>query len=210
MIEEINIKDRILQDAGKLVMKFGVRSVSMDDIASELGISKKTIYLYYKDKDALVDEIVEQHLNTQKNTCDTDVAKSENAVQEIIFAMDMMEEMQKTMNEAIMYDLQKYHPRSFTRLRNFKQAYLLSVMKANLQRGIREKLYRPEIDIDAIAQFRVASIFLPFEEDFQRNMTRSLAETVRIIMMHYLHGIVSEKGRETLKLYKATLKKYGL
>ena len=83
MIAELNTKERIRQKADELFMKYGIRSVSMDDIANALGMSKKTIYQYFVDKDELVDSVVEFDINSMQTDCLALIKDAHDAVQEI-------------------------------------------------------------------------------------------------------------------------------
>src|SRR5688500_9912606 len=108
--KEFETKQRIRKAAHDLIMQYSIRSVSMDDIAANLGMSKKTIYQHFKDKDELVEAVVEEILETNQVQCNADRNSADNAVHEIFLVMDMMAEMFKTMNPSILYDMQKYHP----------------------------------------------------------------------------------------------------
>src|SRR5262245_4196633 len=103
-------KERILEKAHELFMRYGVRSVSMDDIAAQLGMSKKTLYHDYTDKEELVDAVLSTVLEKNRNECFADKQSAENAIHEIFQAFDMMQEMFTNMNPAIVFDLEKYHP----------------------------------------------------------------------------------------------------
>ncbi len=192
--------DRIRQKAHDLFMQYGLRSVSMDDIATALGISKKTIYLYYADKDELVDEVVGTIIKYNQSCCETDRQAADNAIHEIFLAMEFMMEIFRSMNNSLLFDMQKYHPGAFQKFSKHKNDYLYTIIKENLLRGIREELYRPDIKIDILSRFRVESVTLPFNPDFHGKVRSSLADIEEEILLNFLFGVVSQKG------YKLTLK----
>jgi AcrR family transcriptional regulator len=200
MITETDTKQRIQQAAHDLVMQYSIRSVSMDDIAANLGMSKKTIYQYFKDKDELIEVVVDEVIGANQCTCDDDREKAENAIHEIFLVMEMVVEMFKSMNPSILFDMQKYHPTAFRKFQHHKNDYLYNVCKQNLERGIREELYRPEIVVDILARYRVETMFIPFNPEFQRSLKHSLLEIEKEIITHYLFGLVTLKG------YKMVLK----
>ncbi len=200
IMTETDTKQRIQQAAHELVMQYGIRSVSMDDIAANLGMSKKTIYQYFKDKDELVEAVVDDVINTNQCICNDDRKKADNAVHEIFLVMDMMVEMFKTMNPSILFDMQKYHPAAFKKFQKHRNEYLYNVCKQNLERGITEELYRPEISVDILARYRVETMLTAFNPEFQRTVKQSLINIEQEIIVHYLFGLVSIKG------YKLTLK----
>ena len=107
---DVETGTRIKQKAHDLFMQYGLRSVSMDDIANGMGISKKTIYHFYADKDELVDAVLESEFKKNESICEFDKSNSKNAIHEIFMAMDMMKEMFSSMNPALIFDMQKVSP----------------------------------------------------------------------------------------------------
>jgi TetR/AcrR family transcriptional regulator, cholesterol catabolism regulator len=199
-VTDIDTRQRIQKAAHDLVMQYSIRSVSMDDIAANLGMSKKTIYQYFKDKDELVESVVEDVIDTNECICNKDRDKAENAVHEIFLVMDMMAEMFKTMNPSILFDMQKYHPTAFVKFQKHRNEYMYDVCRQNIERGIKEELYRPEINLDIMARYRVETMLTAFNPEFQRSVKQSLVKIEEEIITHYLFGLVSIKG------YKLALK----
>jgi AcrR family transcriptional regulator len=158
-------KERILVKSHELFNRYGIRSVSMDDIAAQLGMSKKTLYQYYTDKDDLVNAVFDIVLTTNKSQCTDCIKKGENAIHEVFLSFDMVEEMLKNMNPSLMFDMQKYHPSAFKKFDDFRNGFLYKVIKANLERGIREELYREDIDTDILSRYRLHSVLLSFNQD---------------------------------------------
>jgi len=197
---ELDTKQRIQKAAHDLVMQYSIRSVSMDDIAASLGMSKKTIYQYFKDKDELVEAVVDNVIDTNQCICNDDRDKADNAVHEIFLVMDMMMEMFKTMNPSILFDMQKYHPSAYRKFQKHRNEYLYNVCWQNLDRGIKEELYRPEINMEIMARYRVETMLTAFNPEFQRSVKQSLIVIEEEIIIHYLFGLVSMKG------YKLVLK----
>jgi len=193
---------RIKQHAHDLFMQFGLKSVSMDDIANKLGISKKTIYQYYTDKDQLVNDVVNTIIKQNQETCNIDRSRASDAVHEIFLAMDMMLEMFRSMNPFVLHDMQKYYPTAFQIFLNHKNDYLYGVIKENIERGIKEELYRNDINVEVMARFRVESIVIPFHTDFHTKVKSPLAEIGEEIALHFLFGVASQKGYKQIIKYK--------
>jgi AcrR family transcriptional regulator len=185
-----------------MFMKWGVRSVSMDDIANGLGASKKTLYQYFSDKDELVDAVVEQIVAENQYLCDIDRMEAANAVEEIFKAMDMVEVMFRNMNPSILYDLQKYHPKAFARFLKHKNDYLYSVVRSNLERGIHEEFYRDDINVELLSRFRVESMMMFFNPEFFARQKFNFAEVQQKIMEHFLFGVASLKGHKLILKYQ--------
>lgn len=193
-------KYRIQKAAHDLVMQYSIRSVSMDDIAANLGMSKKTLYQYFEDKDELIESVVEGIIRNSQCRCNEDKCKATNAIHEIFLVIEMIVEMFKSMNPSVLFDMQKYHPAAFSKFLKHRNDYLYNTCIQNLERGIREGLFRPEINTEIISRYRVESMFLPFNPEFQRNLKNNLLEIEEEIIIHYLFGIVTLKG------YKMVLK----
>lgn len=195
-------KERILVKTHELFNRYGVRSVSMDDIATSLGMSKKTVYQYYSDKEELVKAVFDAILNQNKDRCCHDRENSENAIEEIFRALDMMQEMFARMNPVVLYDLQKYHPQVYQTFHDHKNQFIYQMIKTNLENGIASDLYRSDIDVEVISRFRVESIFLPFNSEVFTNNRTHLVHIEQQIADHFLYGIASAKGQKLIQKYK--------
>jgi len=195
---KIHIRNRALQ----LFMQYGARSVSMDDIASAVGSSKKTIYQYYTDKDQLVGDAIEMLLQDNCVHCKTFHAISDNAVQEGFLAIEQTSELFRNMNPVLMNDLKKYHPRAYKKFVDYKNEFIYDVIKTNIKRGIGEGLYRDDFNIDIIAQFRVGSIDVLFMPEFYSRLKDSLFQVQLELFYFFLHGMATAKGQKLIEKYK--------
>jgi AcrR family transcriptional regulator len=194
-------KERILEKATDLFMRYGIRSVTMDEIAAQLGISKKTIYQFYADKDEIVEAVVGQEIERNETECVHFQSESENAVHEIFLAMKQTEEMLKGMNPLIMYDLEKHHPKAYKKLKEHKHQFFFKVMKDNLQRGVGEELYRPEINIDVVGRHRIESVFMVFNQDIFPHNRYHANDVLYEIGYLFLYGVTTMKGRKMIEKY---------
>jgi len=195
-------QERILQKAHELFMLYGVRSVSMDEIAAHLGISKKTIYQFYTDKDSLVEGVIGIEINNNEQECIAYRNKCENAVHEIFLAIDMMQEVMKSMHPSILFELEKYHPKAHKKLNEHKHQFILEMIKDNLERGKQEGVYREELNIPIIAHLRLGSIFLTFNPEAFPMTKNNIIQVLQEITDHFLFGIVSAKGAKLIQKYK--------
>jgi TetR/AcrR family transcriptional regulator, cholesterol catabolism regulator len=191
---------RILQQADTMFLRYGLRSVTMDDIAKELGISKKTIYLYFADKDTLVDKVTEYMLEEEKNKADQIYKIAQNPIEEMFLSTKMMKEMLQNINAVLFYDMQKYYPESWKKYLAFK-IHFLEIIKRNLNEGILQKLYRPEINIEILAKLRVESVDLGFNMEVFPTSKYNILDIQLESIDHYIRGIVTPKG---LEVYEKT------
>lgn len=199
---DLDTGTRIKQKARALFMQYGLRSVSMDDIAAKLGMSKKTIYQYYADKDELVAAVISEELQHNQSTCEQDKKTSGNAIHEIFLAMKMVVELFSAMNPSLIYDMQKYHPEAYLKFLRHKDDYLYNTFRENMVRGIQEGLYREDINLDILARYRVESIILPFNPDFHTKLKYNLAKIEEEFIIHFMFGIASPKGYKLIIKYQ--------
>ena len=198
----MELRERILLKAQDLFHKYGIRSVTMDEIASQLGMSKKTIYQSFADKDELVDATLQQHIDSNKCRCEEDNLKAENAVHEIFLTIDMLEELLADMSPSIFYDLEKFHPKTFAKVTHHRNQYLYKVVKSNLEWGISEDLYRSEIDVEIVTKIRVETMFLPFNQILFPQNKYSLVQVEKETMELFLYGVATTKAHKMINKYK--------
>ena len=179
----------------------------MDEIAGQTGISKKTLYQFFEDKDALVEAVMNAELNYMQTQCTRQMKEAGNAIEEIFLDMDAMEPVMDAMNPQIIFDLEKFYPRTFEKFKKHKNNFLLDMIKKNLLRGIEEEMYRNDFDVDIIARFRLESGFVIFNPDSFPHSKYSLLKVATEIYHHYLHGITTPKGKKLIEKYIQQRKK---
>ena len=204
----MDAKERILQKANDLFMRYGIRSITMDEIAAQLGISKKTIYQYFTDKDEMVEGVIDNHIRDNEEKCKLFKSQSENAIQEIFIAVDETEEMLKVMNPLIMYDLEKHHLQSHRKFRDHIYRFMYQMVKENLQRGIAEELYRPELNLDIVAKHRLESAFMCFNQDVFPHSRYKISEVCRELAMLYIQSLATQKGKKLIDKYSTERTKH--
>ena len=195
-------RERILLRANELFNRFGFRRVTMDEIALKAGMSKKTIYQSFATKDEIVSAIIEDHISKSAHRCQSDKGTAQNAIHEIFLNIDMIQEHFSEMNPMILDDLEKYFPAVFIKLYKHKNDFILRMVKANLERGISEGLYREEINMDILSKLRIATMFIPFDQEIFPFSKYKLMEVEREMLEHFLYGIATTQGHKLIKKYK--------
>lgn len=195
-------KDRIQSKARELFLRYGIRSVSMDDIASQLGISKKTIYHSFADKDELVVAVMNDQVMHMHNDCELCKRTAKDAVDEIFITMEQVYDQFTQLNPMVLYDVEKFHPTAFEAFRKMKEEYLLQVIAHNLKRGIKEELYREDINVEMMSRYRVETMMVPFAMAAASPSKFNPIELTREIMEHFLYGLATLKGYKLITKYK--------
>lgn len=198
---DTDIQERIRFKAYELFLRYGIRSVSMDDIASQLGMSKKTLYQYFNDKNELVDAALDIEINKGQQDCLVCCEKAKDAIEEILITMGNIAEQFRHMNPTVLFDLEKFHPNAFRKFQKHKNEFLLDVIRKNLERGIKEELFRPEINTEILSKFRLESMMIAFDMDVFPPRKFNLAEVTVITMEHYLFGLATIKGHKLILKY---------
>jgi AcrR family transcriptional regulator len=201
------MKNKILQGAYELFYRHGVKRITMDDIASHMGISKKTIYENYKNKDDVVLALIKRELEQQKKDLQLIHKKSENSISEIIGLMSYLANKFSQINPGMFYDLQRYHSDSWKYFREFKEGTVQGFIEANLKHGVKDGLYRKDINIPILARMRLEQIEMCFNPNlFPQNEFR-IADVCMEVLNHFVYGIVSLKGYRLIEPYKKQLKR---
>ena len=182
-------------------MQFGIRSVSMDDIANSLGMSKKTLYQYFVDKDELVDAVIEGHISGVEEKCLGCRQNAIDAIHEIFLSMEYITEELSNMNPMVLYDLEKFHYRSFQRFKAYKDKFLAEIIKKNIEWGIRDELYRTDFTVDILCKFRVESMMIPFNVAVFPPGRFKLAAISEEIIQHFVYGLATIKGHKLIQKY---------
>ena len=206
----MDTKQRIQLKAHDLIMQYGVRSVSMDDIAAALGVSKKTLYQFYADKDELVNAIVLEELKKTEDDCLNCRLNAGNAVEEMFLIMDRIYDQFNNMNPMVLYDLQKFHYAAFEKFLKHKNDFLFKSIKENIERGVSEELYRPEINIDVITKYRLDAMMIPFNIMLFPPGKYKLADVTQETMELFLYGLSTLKGYKLILKYKSNQIKKSL
>jgi len=193
-------KNFIISEAEKLFMKYGIRSVTMDDIAKSLGISKKTIYLNFRDKNELVTELFKGFLIGDECQLQNFTLLSTNAIDEVFQITQHLKEKLSGINPIVFYDLEKYHNKTYQAIENYKEKFLYNKIITNLERGITEGYYRENIEKNIIAKTRIQQLNWVFESASQSHygLYELLIETTYL----YLFGISTPKGWDLINRNK--------
>ncbi|MCV9385618.1 TetR/AcrR family transcriptional regulator [Reichenbachiella ulvae] len=191
-----DLVEKISQTAYELFHRFGIRSVSMDDIARELSISKKTIYQYFKDKDEMVTHGVMRHIEREINEFTGVLEKSNNAVLELVNLSTCIKRNMKKINPSMLFDLQKFHPEAWTKWLEFKNDFIKKTVLEVIRRGKKEGYFRSDVNEEMMAIYRIETIELTFNQTIFPQHEWDFVEVQLALMDHFLRGMMTIKGIE--------------
>jgi AcrR family transcriptional regulator len=193
---------RILSAADELFNRYGIKSVTMDDISKSLGMSKKTIYQHFQDKNELVLTLVQRTIEDHQTKFNEATKSARNAVEEIVRMMQFTSDTFSRANPNKFYDLQKYHPAGWQLFRQYKEEIVMNQVIANLEKGRKQGLYRMDFSIKILARLRLEEIEMAMHPQYYTDDRLSMHEVQVQLLDHYLHGICTLKGHKLLNKYK--------
>jgi TetR/AcrR family transcriptional regulator, cholesterol catabolism regulator len=193
------IKKNILKRCQTLFLRYGIKSVTMDDIARELGISKKTLYQHFDTKNKIIEQMVVEHFEAEQIIMATILNSATDAVDEILSIAQHIALELARLTSTFIYDLQKYHRETWLRLEQTSNQHNYGIIKKNIERGIQEGLYRTDLDADIIAKLYVAKSLSILDDHLFPTNRYSKTVLYKQFIVYHLHGILAPKGLELLK-----------
>ncbi len=196
-------KRHIIKSIGQMYLRFGIRNITMDSVATEFGISKKTLYQFFKDKEDLVSQVIDFYLNDNldfeiKNTA------SQNAIDNMFYYRERIADLLKFYHNHLEDELKKTYPALHTKLHETKRQKIYNDTVENMRQGIDQGLYRPDLEPSFIAKLtlgRTLYTMNPAYEIFEDFELKSVAFFDSILDYH-MHAICTENG---LNYYKKQL-----
>jgi AcrR family transcriptional regulator len=189
----------IIQRVSELYLKYGIKSITMDDAARELGISKKTLYEHFKDKDELVKQFVEHHMQQMHEEMQKLQTKQVNAIEELLIVSKFITEYLKTISPSVTYDLQKYYPEIWRNINSLQRDRIFKRIRDNMVRGIKEGLYRKDMNIEIIANFYLFRMEMSQTFDLIVESKYSYEELFNTSFNYHIRGIANQKGIDYLE-----------
>jgi len=194
---------RTLDIAKKLFMKFGVKSVTMDDISKEAGISKKTIYSMVTNKAQLIDYVVERHLSSERKAINEIASNSQDALDEMIKITEHVIFFLRDFKPSLTYDLKKYYKASWEKVENIHYSFIRETINKNIKRGKEELIYRPVVKEEIIAQMYLQLSNSLVNDDLFPIQSFTKVELFENFIDYHMHGILTENGLKKYKDYKS-------
>lgn len=195
----MNYKEEILKTTFDLVMKYGIKSVSMDDISNSIGISKKTIYQFFDNKRSLISEMIDDHIKKDENDIKLIIAKSQNAIDELIDIAKHLLSFLKGMSPSMMYDTQKYYPKQWSKVESQHFNFFHDVIKSNIERGQVEGLYIEDVNSEIIARLYIKQTLAIVDESTFPTNEYDKGELFKTLITYHIRGLMTPQGREMAK-----------
>jgi len=193
------MKETILKKAGEIFLKYGFKSVTMDDIANDLGISKKTIYKHFKNKVELVDSSIsfmhQSAYNMVLHICD----KGYNAIQENFEIKKIFSELFKNSDNSPMYQLQKYYPETYTKIIKDEFSMFKDCILKNIEKGIQEGIYRTNLDKELTTKFYFSLMMSVHDTNLYTYNKNTISKLELKALEYHIRAIATLKGIKILE-----------
>lgn len=195
-------QEKILKTALELFFKYGIKRVTMDDIAKELGMSKKTIYQFYKEKDDLVNQLVVVEMQKQECVFKNIEEQAQDPIHEIILISNTMSKMMQHINPIFFLDLQKFYFNAFLEFQKFKNECAYTDLLRNIKAGKDSGVYRQDINEEFTAKYRLSQIDMLMFGDYFSFEKISFTKSHELLLDMFVYGICTEKGHKLINEYK--------
>ena len=153
------MKEKIISKAKEMFLKLGFKSITMDDIAGEMCISKKTIYKYFANKELLIEESVQIIHKEVHQLIEEVTSKNYNAIEENFQIRRMFDDMFKSSETSPIYQLKKHYPEVYKNALKFQVEECEFCFRQNIEKGIAHGLYRESLNIESYIKFYYYLIF---------------------------------------------------
>jgi len=195
----MDTKQKILDQTFELIMKYGIKSVSLDDISKGIGISKKTIYQYFEGKKGLIQEVIHNHIVKDEADISAIISKAENAIEEMVTVAKHVLVFLRSMSPSMMFDTKKYYPKIWERVEEKHFGFILGTVVTNIQRGQSEGLYCTDINADIISKMYVRQILTLSDEAYFPLSKYQRSDLYKHLVTYHVRGLLNDAGRELAK-----------
>ena len=186
----LELRDR----CSKLFGRFGIKALSMDDLAGHLACSKKTLYKHFSDKRDLVSKALHSHLDGLEAQM-ADLMQGEgNAIDLALQEMENKHKMLSAINSTVLFDLKKYYPKVFEATHERRKNMIRRVVTHNVMRGMDQGMYRDDLNVEAVADLHLALVEDMVRQAENGTLARPLAEHFKALFTYHIRGIASAEG----------------
>lgn len=190
---------KILEKVGELYLRYGIKSITMDDVASHLSISKKTLYKYVTDKDDLVGKVIDIQIKKLQSDMDCKCHENLNAIEELLIVSKMINHKMKNINSGTLFDLKKYHPIHYQKFLNARREKMHTNIINNIRKGKEEGFYRSDLDEDIISKLHISRIENILDSDFFSVEEYTSSKFFQEIFVYHIRGIANQNGIDFLE-----------
>jgi TetR/AcrR family transcriptional regulator, cholesterol catabolism regulator len=191
--------NEIISEARQLFQRYGIKSITMEELSRQLGISKKTLYQHFTDKNDLVEKTLVSMMSEKECSMKEIYDKDLNAVEEVFEMFRLANETIRNHNPSLEFDLQKFYPQIFKRLRDFHRNNIYESTLNNLKKGKDEGYYRKDLNEEIIAKLFVIRIENLMHTDMLTSEDIHSDKFFKEVFKYHMYGIISPLGLQFIQ-----------
>ncbi len=191
--------NNLLKNISTLFKKYGVKSVTMDDIAREFGISKKTLYQHFESKDDVIDKVVHYEFEQEMDELEKLFKKHKHVINQLYAVSKFIIKSNLTLNPSLIYSMEKYYQQTWEELINKRKEFVLNLIDKNFKEGIKQGIYRRDINLDVIQLFYSFLLNIKSNEFFNDSSREKFDDTFNTIFIYHIRGIANNVGIEHIE-----------
>lgn len=199
-------KKDFLMQAASVYMRLGIKSVTMDEMARQLGMSKKTIYTFVKDKNDLVEQCLDLTHKNEECAIHDICCAHDNAIDELLAVGELISSSIKSIHPSIFFDLKKYHPTVMQKFDANKNKFIKPTVVKNYEKGKEQGLYRENLNSEILADMYLLFIDVLFKGELVQDHKLSYHEIYSEYFRYHIRGLASDKGLKYLQEIKKSNK----
>ncbi|MCO6501159.1 MAG: TetR/AcrR family transcriptional regulator [Vicingus serpentipes] len=197
----MKFQNQVIEKSQELFFKYGLKSITMDDLAREMAISKKTLYASFNNKQEIINIITIKLIEEHERDCVEIEKNASNAIEEILIYVNSVKSIFQQFNYRITYEMKKYYSESWDILKNYKKEFLLQKVKNNLKRGVKEGLYRDNLNVEIISSLRMEQMKIISNSVLFLSTNINKIDVSRELFFQILYGMSTIKGHRLINKY---------
>ena len=190
--------EQILLQARSIFMRYGLKSVTMDDVCREMGMSKKTLYQFVCDKSDLVKRTIELEIKNDQEQVELILAKKLNAIDELFEISALISEKLKYVHPSVIFDMQKYYPEAYTIMSKYRSEYIVKTIINNTNRGREQGIFHDDFNVLVISKFYSLKMEMMIDPSFISE-NNSLPDIFFEHLKYHIRGIANQNGLQLLE-----------
>ena len=198
----MDLTTKLLHRVTEMFLRFGIKSVSMDDISRDLGISKKTLYCMVPNKAKLVSDILHRFIEEEEAQVAVIDSQAKDPIHEMVLIARHVTRMLKKLSPNTLYDLKKYYLEAWREMETSRNEMIHRNIKRNLETGIKHELYRDDLNVDLLSTLYVRMATYIVDQKIMDITREQKINLYKEFIKYHIRGIGTTKGMKVLKNYE--------
>ncbi len=196
-------RERILQETEIRIKRYGYKGLNLDELARELGVSKKTLYQHFGDKKSLATESVKQMLHREECIFNDIYELRKSTLNMMLSISQHIRKMIRGINPVAFQEMKRFLPEAWEMFVQHRESHMHDMLVECLKRGVQEGVFRDDFDIEVIVKMRMHQIEMAFDPEIFPQERFEPGHVQQEFFIHFFNGIATTKGVEQFKTLMA-------